>query len=75
MAFREREPSSTLDGPPIRGNAGIQTRWLVITTISVLFLAGYGTVRMLADGAGGGQGPNPIAAPSNRPGGRRSRSR
>jgi cytochrome c oxidase subunit 2 len=30
----------------------------------VLFLAGYGTVRMLADGSGGGQGPNPIAAPA-----------
>ena len=30
----------------------------------VLFLAGYGTVRLLADGAGGGQGPNPIASPA-----------
>ena len=63
--FREREPELALDGPPITGNATVQTWWLVITTGLVLFLAGYGTVRMLADGAGGGQGPNPIAAPAD----------
>jgi cytochrome c oxidase subunit 2 len=38
--------------------------WVVITTGIVLFLAGYGSIRLLSDGAGGGQGPNPIAAPS-----------
>ncbi len=64
VAFREREPTAILDGPPIRGNAGIQTTWLIVTTVAVLFLAGYGTARMLADGSGGGQGPNPIAAPT-----------
>ncbi|HET9104234.1 MAG TPA: cytochrome c oxidase subunit II [Solirubrobacteraceae bacterium] len=65
IAFREREPAATvLDGPHIDGNATIQTWWLIVTTTLVLFLAGYGTVRMLADGAGGGQGPNPIAAPA-----------
>lgn len=65
IAFREREPVGTvLDGPPIRGHSGIQTTWLVVTTVAVLFLAGYGTVRMLADGSGGGQGPNPIAKPT-----------
>jgi cytochrome c oxidase subunit 2 len=65
VAFREREPTAVLDGPPIRGDAQVQTWWLVITTAIVLFLAGYGTVRLLADGSGGGQGPNPIAAPAN----------
>lgn len=64
IAFREREPSAALDGPPIRGDARIQTWWLVVTTGIVLFMAGYGTVRLLADGAGGGQGPNPIAKPT-----------
>ena len=59
---RHRRPS--IDGPPIRGDAKVQTWWLVVTTGIVLFLAGYGTVRLLADGAGGGQGPNPIAAPA-----------
>jgi cytochrome c oxidase subunit 2 len=32
--------------------------------VLVLFLAGYGSVRLLADGSGGGQGPNPIAKPA-----------
>ncbi|HZE06827.1 MAG TPA: cytochrome c oxidase subunit II [Solirubrobacteraceae bacterium] len=62
--FRERQPDVIVDGPPIRGNAQLQTWWLVITTGLVLFLAAYGTIRMLIDGSGGGQGPNPIAAPA-----------
>jgi cytochrome c oxidase subunit 2 len=66
FAFREREPAGVvLDGPPIRGHSGVQTTWLVVTTVTVLFLAAYGTARMLADGSGGGQGPNPIAQPAN----------
>lgn len=64
IAFRERDTTAVLDGPPIRGDARIQNWWLVGTTGIVLFLAGYGTIRMLADGAGGGQGPNPIAKPA-----------
>jgi cytochrome c oxidase subunit II len=64
IVFREREPEAVLDGPPIRGNASIQLWWLVATTVIVLFLAGYGSIRLLADGSGGGQGPNPIATPA-----------
>jgi cytochrome c oxidase subunit II len=64
VAFRERDTSAVLDGPDIRGDAKIQTWWLVATTGIVLFLAGYGSIRLLADGAGGGQVPNPIAAPA-----------
>ena len=63
VAFRERDTAAVLDGPPVRGHAGVQLWWIVTTTTIVLFLAGYGTVRMLSDGAGGGQGPNPIAKP------------
>jgi cytochrome c oxidase subunit II len=62
-AFRERNPGAVVDGPPIRGNASVQFWWLITTTVLVLFLAAYGSVRLLADGAGGGQGPNPIAVP------------
>lgn len=62
-AFRERTPEVVVDGPPIRGNSSVQFWWLIVTTTLVLFLAGYGTVRLLADGSGGGQGPNPIAVP------------
>lgn len=64
IVFREREPEAVLDGPPIRGNSSIQLWWLVSTTVIVLFLAGYGSIRLLADGSGGGQGPNPIAKPA-----------
>jgi cytochrome c oxidase subunit 2 len=62
--FRERSPEVVVDGPAIRGDSSVQFWWLIITTVLVLFLAGYGTVRLLADGSGGGQGPNPIATPS-----------
>jgi cytochrome c oxidase subunit II len=63
-AFRERTPDVIVDGPPIRGNPSVQFWWLIITTVLVLFLAAYGSIRLLADGSGGGQGPNPIAIPA-----------
>ena len=69
-AFRERTPEVVVDGPPIRGNSSVQFWWLIITTTLVLFLAGYGTVRLLADGSGGGQGPNPISTPDAPAGGK-----
>jgi cytochrome c oxidase subunit II len=62
-AFRERTPDVIVDGPAIRGNATVQFWWLATTITLVLFLAGYGTDRLLVDGAGGGQGPNPISVP------------
>jgi cytochrome c oxidase subunit II len=65
IVFRERDTSLVLDGPAIRGNPSIQLWWLVTTTVLVLFLAGYGSIRLLADGSGGGQGPNPIATPAS----------
>jgi cytochrome c oxidase subunit 2 len=66
VVFRERDPEApvALDGPPIRGHATVQTWWLGVTTLIVLFLAAYGTIRLLQDGSGGGQGPNPIAKPA-----------
>lgn len=63
IVFRERDPASALEGPVIRGQAAVQLWWLIVTTSMVLFLAGYATYRTLVDGAGGGQGPNPIANP------------
>ncbi len=63
-AFRERNPEVIVDGPPIRGDASVQFWWLVVTTVLVLFLAVYGSVRLLADGSGAGQGPNPLSVPS-----------
>jgi cytochrome c oxidase subunit 2 len=52
-----------VDGPPLRNDARIQVLWLVVSAVVVLFFAGFGTFELLQDGAGGGQGPSPIARP------------
>ena len=64
IVFRQRG-DVIVDGPPITGNARIQTTWLAVTTVLVLGLATYGTVDLLGSshGAGGGQGPNPLSKP------------
>ena len=64
IVFRQPE-GGVLEGPAVRGDARIQTAWIVITSALVLSLAGYGTIRLLADnGAGSGNGPNPLVVPS-----------
>jgi cytochrome c oxidase subunit 2 len=64
-AFRERDLNGpVLDGPAITGNSSIQMWWLIITASLVVFLAGFGSVRLLQDGSGGGQGPTPLVNPT-----------
>lgn len=59
-----RQPAgATLEGPAIRGDARLQTTWIVITSILVLALAAYGTIRLEEDGAGSGNGPSPLVVP------------
>src|SRR5207302_2845570 len=42
----------------------VQTTWLVVSSLLVLVLATYGTVRLFADyGAGSGSGPSPLTVP------------
>jgi cytochrome c oxidase subunit II len=65
VKFHVRRSEAAVDGPPLRNDSRIQILWLVITSTMVLFLAGFGTYQLLKDGAGGGQGPNPIALPAN----------
>jgi cytochrome c oxidase subunit II len=66
-AFRERDLNGpVLDGPPITGNSSVQMWWLIVTTSLVLFLAAFGSVRLLEDGSGGGQGPNPLSVPAGK---------
>jgi cytochrome c oxidase subunit 2 len=65
IKFHAQRSEAVLDGPPLRNDSRIQLLWLVITTAMVLFLAGFGTYELLKDGAGGGQGPNPIALPAH----------
>jgi cytochrome c oxidase subunit II len=65
--FRHRGPEPD-EGVAIRGDNRVQLTWIVATAAIVLFAAVYGTVRIFGDsGAGGGQGPNPIAKPSGDP--------
>jgi cytochrome c oxidase subunit II len=52
-----------VDGPPLRNDARVQTWWMVVTGITVLFLAGFGTYELLQTGSGGGQGPDPLVVP------------
>ena len=47
VKFHARRDEAVLDGPPIRNDARIQLLWVVITTVMVLFLAGFGTYELL----------------------------
>jgi cytochrome c oxidase subunit II len=58
VVFRARDGAAT-DGPPIRGHLPAQTIWVAATTLTVLFLAAFGTYELLG-GAGGGQGAKPV---------------
>jgi cytochrome c oxidase subunit 2 len=61
--FRHRG-GALVDGPPLRDEPRVRVWWLVITTVTVLFLAAFGTYELLQNGSGGGQGPDPIAVPN-----------
>ncbi len=51
------------DGPALRADATVQTVWVALSSLTVLFLAGFGTYELLQNGSGGGQGPSPVAVP------------
>ncbi len=66
IVFRQPK-GGVLEGPAVRGDARLQTAWIVITSLLVLSLAVYGTVRLVADnGAGSGSGPSPLTSPSGK---------
>jgi cytochrome c oxidase subunit II len=69
VVFRARA-GAIEDGRPIFGHLPTQTLWVAMTTAIVVALAAYGSYTLIAsaDGAGGGQGPNPVALPSDPPG-------
>jgi hypothetical protein len=65
FAFRADPAEPLRDGANIRGHMPSQVAWLTITTITVIFLAIFGSAELLTkNGSGGGQGPKPIAKPS-----------
>ncbi|HVS86566.1 MAG TPA: cytochrome c oxidase subunit II [Gaiellaceae bacterium] len=55
---------AVVDGPPLRSDTRIQVLWIAATSVIVLFFAGFGSYELLQNGAGGGQGPSPVAVPS-----------
>ncbi len=64
VAFRQ-QPGAALEGPPLRGHAGLQTFWIVTSTVLIITLATYATVRLEQGyGAGSGSGPTPLTKPS-----------
>jgi len=63
--FRHRG-GALVDGPPIRDTPEVRVWWIAITSVTVLFLAGFGTYELLQNGSGGGQGPSPIAIPKGK---------
>jgi cytochrome c oxidase subunit 2 len=69
IVWRHREGDDE-DGPPIFGNVRIQTTWITVTAVIVLFLAGFGTYELAWPGfagAGAGEGPAPIWKPDGKP--------
>ncbi len=62
--FRARDGDAKSDGPPDRGNSRIQIVWAIVTTVTVLSLATFGSYELVQDGAGGGQGPSAAFVPA-----------
>jgi cytochrome c oxidase subunit 2 len=63
VTFFRQPKGGVLEGPAVRGNQRLQTVWIVVTSLLVLSLAVYGTVRLEEDGAGSGGGPSPVVVP------------
>ena len=66
LIFWRAKDDDETDGPPIHGNAKIQLTWIATTTAIVLALAAFGTVELwTVQGAGAGEGPQPIWKPDS----------
>jgi cytochrome c oxidase subunit 2 len=64
VVFRQRG-RGIVDGPPIKGHAGAQLLWIVLTGAVAVSLAAWGSYTLVVSshGTGGGQGPSPAAKP------------
>ena len=61
-----RDIPAPVGGPQARTHLGVQVGWIVTTTVIVLGLFLFGTVRLITgQGSGGGEGPNPIWTPTS----------
>ena len=63
IVFRERD--AAVATRPVRGDSGLQVLWIVITSVTVLALAAFGTYELVKDGSGGGQGPSATFLPAD----------
>jgi cytochrome c oxidase subunit II len=66
LTFWRAKDDDETDGPPIHGNAKIQVTWIAATSTIVLALFVFGTIELVTvQGAGAGQGPQPIWKPDS----------
>jgi cytochrome c oxidase subunit 2 len=64
VVFFRQPQGAALEGPALRGHARVQTTWIIVTSLIVLGVAVFGTVRLESDyGAGSGSGPSPLTVP------------
>ncbi|MBO0838601.1 MAG: hypothetical protein J2P28_24235, partial [Actinobacteria bacterium] len=66
VVWRHREGDEE-DGPALYGHTRIQATWITVTSVIVLFLAGFGSYELAWPGfagAGAGEGPSPIWKPN-----------
>ena len=64
IIFFRQPAGGVLEGPAIRGDARVQSTWIIVTSLMVLGLAVFGTVRLESgSGAGSGSGPSPLVVP------------
>jgi len=69
IVWRHRDGDDE-DGPALFGNVRIQATWITVSSVIVLFLAGFGTYELAAPGfagAGAGEGPAAIWTPHGTP--------
>jgi cytochrome c oxidase subunit 2 len=61
----KRNANAAFSGAAARTNKTAQVSWIVITSVTVLILAAYGSIAVIVEhGSGGGEGPNPAWAPA-----------
>jgi cytochrome c oxidase subunit 2 len=66
VTWRHKKDEPLTDGPPIRGNYKVQFAWIATTSVIVISMFVYGTIFLIVpNGAGGGEGPNPVWSPSS----------
>jgi cytochrome c oxidase subunit 2 len=67
ITWRSKRPGvpEPIGGPAAAGNTKVEVSWIAITATLVILLVAFGTVELIVnEGAGAGEGPNPIWQPA-----------